>query len=207
MSIVRKLPPICRCIHSGFLNGSPFRMTTFGLDFLGGLDLGDSFGNFWFFAVSVMLERYDASGRARSTTRKKRANANAESLHIVDTLLILAGLGWWFRYWPEEHLVGNFFDALQKQDYKTAYGIWMHDPDWTAASRQHPKYPFNEFYRDWGPGGEWGLIKTQKMYGASTCPGRRQRSGGGRDRERPRRTRAGVGGEIGQDVELIRRAS
>ena len=35
---------------------------------------------------------------------------------------------------------------------------------------QYPKYPFNEFYRDWGPGGEWGLIKTQKVYGASPCP-------------------------------------
>ena len=36
--------------------------------------------------------------------------------------------GWWFRYWPQERIVGHFFDALQQQDYKSAYGIWMHDP-------------------------------------------------------------------------------
>jgi len=47
----------------------------------------------------------------------------------------------------------------------------MHDPQWQQHPDQHPKYLFNDFYRDWGPGGEWGLIKTQKVYGASTCPG------------------------------------
>ena len=89
---------------------------------------------------------------------------------ITITVIVLC-LGWWFRYWPQEHVVGQFFDALQRQDYKTAYGIWMHDPQWAQHPDQHPKYPFNDFYRDWGPGGEWGLIKTQKVYGASTCPG------------------------------------
>ncbi len=89
---------------------------------------------------------------------------------IVIVLLVL-GLGWWFRYYPQERIVGHFFDALQRQDYKTAYGIWMHDPQWEQHLDQHAKYPFNEFYRDWGPGGEWGLIKTQKVYAASTCPG------------------------------------
>ena len=89
---------------------------------------------------------------------------------IVIVLLVLC-LGWWFRYWPQEHIVGNFFDALQRQDYKTAYGIWMHDQQWEQHLDQHAKYPFNEFYQDWGPGGEWGLIKTQKVFAASTCPG------------------------------------
>jgi hypothetical protein len=89
---------------------------------------------------------------------------------IVIVLLVLC-LGWWFRYYPQERIVGHFFDALQRQDYKTAYGIWMHDPQWEQHPQQHAKYPFNEFYRDWGPGGEWGLIKTQKVFAASTCPG------------------------------------
>lgn len=89
---------------------------------------------------------------------------------IVIVLLMLC-LGWWFRYYPQERIVGHFFDALQRQDYKTAYGIWMHDPQWEQHLDQHAKYPFNEFYQDWGPGGEWGLIKTQKVFAASTCPG------------------------------------
>ncbi len=92
-------------------------------------------------------------------------------ISAIAILLVVLALGWWFRFWPYEHIAGKFFDALQKQDYKTAYGIWMHDPQWQQHPAQYPKYPFNEFYTDWGPGGEWGLIKTQKVYGASNCPG------------------------------------
>jgi hypothetical protein len=99
---------------------------------------------------------------------RKRKRRIISAIAIV--LLVLC-LGWWFRYWPQEHIVGNFFDALQRQDYKTAYGIWMHDPQWEQHREQHAKYPFNEFYQDWGPGGEWGLIKTQKVFAASPCPG------------------------------------
>jgi hypothetical protein len=92
-------------------------------------------------------------------------------ISTIAIVLIVAGVVWWNRYWPEEHLVGKFFAALQAQDYKTAYAIWMQDPQWQQHPQEHPKYPFNEFYRDWGPGGQWGLIKTQKVYGASSCPG------------------------------------
>ncbi|MFZ0731296.1 MAG: hypothetical protein WAM79_03115 [Candidatus Sulfotelmatobacter sp.] len=92
-------------------------------------------------------------------------------LTVVVLSLIAIGIVWWFRYWPEEHIVGNFFADLQKQNYQTAYGVWMHDPNWEQHPQAHAKYAFNDFYRDWGPGGEWGLIKTYKVYGASTCPG------------------------------------
>jgi len=92
-------------------------------------------------------------------------------ISTIAIVLIVAGVVWWNRYWPEKHLVGKFFAALQAQDYKTAYAIWMQDPQWQQHPQEHPKYPFNEFYRDWGPGGQWGLIKTQKVYGASSCPG------------------------------------
>ncbi len=102
---------------------------------------------------------------AKARKRKQRI------ISAIAIVLIVAGVVWWNRYWPEEHLVGKFFAALQLQDYKTAYGMWMHDPQWQQHPQEHPKYPFNEFYRDWGPGGQWGLIKTQKVYGASTCPG------------------------------------
>jgi hypothetical protein len=101
----------------------------------------------------------------------KERRRNQRRIMAVVAVLIVAALGWWFRYWPEEHIVGQFFADLQKQDYKSAYGIWMHDPNWQQHPQGHPKYPFNEFYRDWGPGGEWGLIKTEKVYGSSTCPG------------------------------------
>ena len=111
----------------------------------------------------------DAKQYDPARERKRRARIIA----FISLLVVLAGVVWWFRYWPEEHIVGKFFDALQKQDYKTAYAIWMQDPDWQkhADNRRIHDYPFGDFYRDWGPGGEWGLIKTQKVFGASACPG------------------------------------
>ena len=109
----------------------------------------------------------DAQEFDAEKARKKKARI----ISAVSLILVLLCLVWWFRYLPEEHLVGKFFDALQRQDYKSAYGIWMHDPEWQQHPEQHAKYPYGDFYRDWGPGGEWGLIKTQKVFGASTCPG------------------------------------
>jgi hypothetical protein len=109
----------------------------------------------------------DAQEYDSEKARKRRK----QIISAIAILVIVLALGWWFRYWPDERIVGHFFNALQKQDYRTAYGIWMHDPEWAQHPNEHPKYPFNDFYRDWGPGGEWGLIKTQRVYGASTCSG------------------------------------
>jgi hypothetical protein len=109
----------------------------------------------------------DAQEYDSEKARKRRK----QIISTVALLLIVVCVVWWNRYWPDKRIVGHFFDALQKQDYRTAYGIWMHDPEWAQHPSEHPKYPFNDFYRDWGPGGEWGLIKTQRVYGASTCSG------------------------------------
>jgi hypothetical protein len=90
---------------------------------------------------------------------------------VVFVLLVLF-LFWWFRYWPEEHVANLFFDALQNQNYEAAYGIWFQDPQW----KQHPerygkKYSYNDFYQDWGPGGQWGRIKSHKIYASGPPPG------------------------------------
>ena len=108
---------------------------------------------------------------AKEFDSEKARKRKMRIILVVSVIVVILCLGWWFRYWPQERVVGHFFDALQRQYYNTAYGIWMHDPDWQKHPGQYPKYPFGDFYRDWGPGGEWGLIKTQKVYGASSCPG------------------------------------
>lgn len=100
--------------------------------------------------------------------------ARRRNMAIISALvaaLVVAFLIWRFPYWRAEWVVGNFFHAVQKQDYKTAYAIWMHDPNWAQHPGEHSNYPFNQFYQDWGPGGEWGLIKTETVNGVSTCPG------------------------------------
>jgi hypothetical protein len=83
-------------------------------------------------------------------------------------ILVLAALAWMNRNWPEEHVVDRFFAALQKQDYEIAYGIYFNDPNWRQHPQSHPKYTYSDFYQDWGPGGEWGLVKSHKLYGSAT---------------------------------------
>jgi hypothetical protein len=87
-------------------------------------------------------------------------------------ILVLAVFAWFFRYWPEEHVVNKFFAAIQKQDYENAYGIWMHDPQWKEHPAQYARYPYKDFYTDWGPGGEWGLVKSFEIYASGTPPGK-----------------------------------
>lgn len=106
-------------------------------------------------------KEYDEAGARR---RKRRIVA------IVGILLVLGFLAYRFRYWPEERLVDNFFAALERQDYETAYGLYMADSSWRQHPQQYPLYPYNEFYRDWGPGGEWGLVKSYKIYASGECP-------------------------------------
>jgi hypothetical protein len=107
--------------------------------------------------------------RPPDLARERRRNIMVALL--VALVLVLAGLLWEFRYWREEHTADKFFLALQQRDYERAYGIYLADPNWKRHAQQHAKYPFEEFYQDWGPGGEWGLIKTYKIEAAGNCPG------------------------------------
>jgi len=90
---------------------------------------------------------------------------------IILTILILAGLAFLYRNWPAEHVVNRFFAALQKQDFETAYGIYFNDPDWRQHPQQHAQYPYSDFYRDWGTGGEWGRIRSYRIYGSVATKG------------------------------------
>jgi len=87
-------------------------------------------------------------------------------------LVMLIAIIWWrMRFWPEEQIVNHFFDALQQQDYKQAYGIWMHDANWQQHPQQYSRYPLSDFMKDWGPGGEWGIIKSHRIDGAASPHG------------------------------------
>ncbi|HEY4961967.1 MAG TPA: hypothetical protein VII29_13995 [Terriglobales bacterium] len=99
---------------------------------------------------------------------RKRRN---RIIAIVAIVLVCAILAWNFRHYPQEHAVDTFFAALQQQDYEKAYGIWNHDPDWKQHPQQYAKYTFQNFAQDWGPGGEWGLIKTYHVDGSAVPTG------------------------------------
>ena len=105
---------------------------------------------------------YDA---AKARSRRNRIIA------IVLVVLAIAIVLWSLRYWPEEHIVNRFFDALQQQNYEQAYGIWMHDPDWKQHAARYSSYTYNDFIKDWGPSGEWGIIKSHHIDGAAVPKG------------------------------------
>ena len=95
-------------------------------------------------------------------------------LTAVAAILIFVALAWVYRNWPEEHAVDKFFTALQQQQYETAYGIYFNDPGWLQHREKYSQYTYADFYRDWGPGGEWGSLnhtrftdqRTQKVLAA-----------------------------------------
>jgi hypothetical protein len=93
---------------------------------------------------------------------------------LILTIVCVLLLGSWVAYHLRNHsqraAVRRFFVALEKQDYEDAYSIWLHDPDWKQHLAKYSGYPFNDFYRDWGPGSEWGLVKSYHV-DCSLSPG------------------------------------
>lgn len=105
---------------------------------------------------------YDA---ARARRRRIRL---AVAIIVV---LVIAALAWMYRNWPEERVVDHFFAALQHQDYESAYAIYFNDPSWRQHPQKYSQYTYADFYRDWGPGGEWGLITSSRIYGSANTQG------------------------------------
>jgi hypothetical protein len=101
-----------------------------------------------------------------------RQGRKRRNIIIAIAFVVLAmGLLWWqLRFWPEERVVDRFFDALQQQNFDQAYGIWMNDPNWKQHRAQYSQYSFDDFKKDWGPSGEWGIIKSHKIWAAGYPP-------------------------------------
>ncbi len=90
---------------------------------------------------------------------------------VVAAVIIVGILAYLYRNWPEERVVDHFFSALVNKDFETAYGIWQHDPNWKQHPQDYPKYTFHDFYNDWGPGGEWGIINSYHVDGSAKPKG------------------------------------
>lgn len=108
-------------------------------------------------AILKVMPIFDAPEYDPKREKRNRALVAA----VVVIALLALGLGWWLRHWPEEHAVDKFFSALQKKDYRAAYTIYKADPK---------KYPYEEFYKDWGPGGDWGVVNSYHIVGSAAPP-------------------------------------
>jgi len=101
---------------------------------------------------------------------KRERRRNTIILIAVATVVVLGILVYLFRNLPYERVVDHFFTAVENKEFEKAYAIWMNDPDWKQHPDRHPKYSFHDFYLDWGPGGEWGLIREHKIVGSAAPP-------------------------------------
>lgn len=102
----------------------------------------------------------DPRAEARSRALKRWA------IVAVVVLIVLGGLLYWNRYWPEERTVDKFFSAIEQKDYAKAYSIWTADPDWQQHADKYKQYTYGQFQLDWGPTGEYGTINKHDIRGA-----------------------------------------
>ena len=101
----------------------------------------------------------------------RRARRKKELLAAGLLLLVLAGLlTYRFWNWREERAVDRFFTQLEQKDYEGAYTTWLADPAWRQHPQKYERYLYADFYRDWGPGGQWGLIRSHQIETAVRPP-------------------------------------
>lgn len=81
--------------------------------------------------------------------------------------IVIGVFAYLYRNWPEERVVDRFCTALVNKDFEKAYSIWLQDPAWKQHPQNYPNYSFREFENDWGPGGEWGIIKSFHIDGSA----------------------------------------
>ncbi|HEX3438556.1 MAG TPA: hypothetical protein VHT24_17430 [Pseudacidobacterium sp.] len=94
----------------------------------------------------------------------RRARLIRNSIITVLIAVVVLAIGtWWFWDWPAQHRVNRFFVALQSGDLKKAYSIWNNDPNWEQHQDQYKLYDFIQFTKDWGPEGDYGVIKSHQI--------------------------------------------
>jgi len=88
----------------------------------------------------------------------------------VGVVVVLLGTWYFFRFWPEEHAMNKFFQAIEQKDFEAAYAIWQADPTWKQHPEKYPDYTFNTFRQDWGPQGEYGVITSHEIDCSTELP-------------------------------------
>ena len=91
-------------------------------------------------------------------TRDRRRRKSIIAAIVL--VLVIAWVVYHFRNYSERRAADKFFAALAQQKVENAYAIWMQDPDWKQHTSKYSNYEFGDFTRDWGPSGEWGIIKS-----------------------------------------------
>ncbi len=108
---------------------------------------------------------------AKEYDPRKARRRNIRIAIVVVAVAVIAIFIYVNRNWPQEHIVSQFFTALENKDYEKAYGLWVADKDWKQHPQAYASYSFGDFYGDWGPGGEWGVIRSFRVDGSANPKG------------------------------------
>ena len=81
----------------------------------------------------------------------------------VIVALILMWVAYHLRDYSERRAADKFFAALEGGDVEGAYALWMKDPGWKQHPQKYSNYTFGDFNQDWGPSGQWGIIRSYKI--------------------------------------------
>jgi len=77
------------------------------------------------------------------------------------TVIVLVGLWFAFRYYPEKKAASRFCEALAADNTDLAYKLW----------KPAPSYSLKDFLSDWGPKGYYGPVKSYRILHASAPRG------------------------------------
>jgi len=120
---------------------------------------------------------------------------------LRSAVAIVAVIGWRLSLGctatgPKSTPVDKFFAALQHQDYETAYGIYSMTPPGASISRKFSVHICGLLSR-LGPGGEWGLVKSHRIYGSANTKGFAAEAWWSKSFQRAHRARPHVRAEVG----------
>jgi hypothetical protein len=107
------------------------------------------------------------AGTYRADGSKKKRKLLLVVLGVAGIVAIAAFLTWNI---PAERRVNRLFAAIESKDLPLAFGIWNNDPNWQQHAQQYAVdgYSYGRFVNDWGPGGEYGSIKSHRILHATS---------------------------------------
>jgi hypothetical protein len=84
-------------------------------------------------------------------------------LGAVGGALFAIDYPWQLWNWPADHRVNAFLDDVQSGNMQKAFADWNNDPDWQQHPQKYKLYDMNQFEKDWGPGSDYGVIKSHRI--------------------------------------------
>ena len=108
--------------------------------------------------MSNFLDNYGVVDERREKRVKRILYA------VLALAVVGGGLWFFFRNYNEESRVKEFLSLLERQDYKTAYGLWG-----CTDATPCRDYKFDRFMRDWGPQSDAGNVTAIQRAKVKSC--------------------------------------